>query len=189
MRVTQSRYAGELNRFELAMRMLRLQARTGTIARYTELSNDRIRKAYANYVLEHGHNKLPRRKRGRPPSRIGRFLSTPQRLSESTVLATLFMHAGLLVRDERSRCHVPRNLTRLMIGRRLCDAYDMYRTLIPQGHINLEVAAMLLRAISETQDLIMTFCGGCQAVYVQDAYALDYGRGPCCDWAPRGAQY
>ena len=189
MRITQSRYAGELNRFELAMRMLRLQARTGTIARYTGLSNDRIRKAYASYVREHGLNKLPSRKRGRPPSRIGRFLGTPQRHCESTVLAALFMHAGLVVRDESSRCHVPRHLTGLMAGRRLCDAYDMYRMLMPQGQITLEVAAALLRAIGETQDLIMTFCGSCRAIYVQDAYALDYGRGPCCDWTPEPTRH
>ncbi len=184
MRITQSRYAGELHQFELAMRMLRLQARTSTIGHYTGLSSDRIRKAYASYVLEHGRNKMPHRKRGRPPSRIARFLKTPQQHRESTVLASLFMHAGLLVRDQSSRCHMPTHLTRLTMGRRLCDSYEMYRILMPDGLITLEVAAALLRAIGETQELILACCGSCRALYVQDAYSLDYGRGPFCDWTP-----
>ncbi len=185
MRVTQSRYAGELSQFELAIRMLRLQARTSTIGHYTGLSSDRIRKAYANYVLEHGRKKLPQRKRGRPPSQIDRFLKTPQQHRESTVLATLFLHAGLLVRDKSSRCHVPGRLSRLVVGQRLCDSYDMYRTLMPDGMISLEVAASLLRAIGETQELILACCGTCRALYVQDAYSLDYGRGPFCDWSAK----
>ena len=185
MRITQSRYAGELNQFELALRMLRLQARTSTIGHYTGLSSDRIRKAYASYVLEHGRNELPRRKRGRPPSRIRHFLKTPQQHRESTILAALFMHAGLLLRDASSRCRMPRDLSPLTAGKRLCDAYDMYRNLVPNGQITLEVAAALLRAIGDTQDLIMACCGCCTALYVQDAYALDYGRGPFCDWTPQ----
>ena len=184
MRITQSRYAGELNQFELAIRMLRLQARTSTIGHYTGLSSDRIRKAYASYVMDYGRNTLPRRKRGRPPSRIRHFLKTPQQHRESTILAALFMHAGLLARDASSRFHVPRGLARLTVGKRLCDAYEMYRHVVPNGQITLEVAAALLRAIGETQDLIMACCGCCMALYVQDAYALDYGRGPFCDWSP-----
>ncbi|WP_446830716.1 hypothetical protein [Candidatus Foliamicus sp.] len=181
MRITQSRYAGELNRFELAIRMLRLQARTSTIGQYTGLSSDRIRKAYVSYVLEHGRHKLPQRKRGRPPSRVARFLNTPQQQRESTILAALFLHARLLERDASAMCRMPPRLSLLMIGQRLCDAYEMYRSLIPDGLISLEVAAALLRAIGETQELILACCGSCLALYVQDAYSLDYGRGPFCD--------
>ena len=186
MRITQSRYAGELERFQLAIRMLRLQARTSTIAHFTGLTSDRIRKAYSSYVREHGRSKLPQRKRGRPPSRISRFLKTPQQHCESTVLASLFMHAGLLAHDELTGCHVPKKLTLLAVGHRLCDAYEMYRMLIPNGQISFEVAAALLRAIGDTRELTIAFCSACHATYVQDSYALDYGRSPFCDSAPRG---
>lgn len=180
MRITQKRYDGELERFHLAIRMLALQARTSTIGRYTGLSHDRIRKAYDSYVSEHGSNKLPGRKRGRPPSRVTRFVNTPDQHCESTVLASLFMHAGLLVTDGSARCSLPRKLSKLNLGHRLCDAYDMHRRLIPNGEMSLELAATLLRALSETQELVVANCGSCGAIYVHDAYALDYGRSPFC---------
>lgn len=180
MRVTQHRYEGELDRFDLAIRMLGLQARTSTIGRYTGLSNDRIRKAYASYVLEHGKNKLPTRKRGRPPSRVARFFNTPDQHCESTVLVSLFMHAGLLEADGPTRCSVPRELSKLTLGHRLCDAFEMHSSLMPGGEMSLELAATLLRAVGETQELIIADCSTCGAIYVHDAYALDYGRGPFC---------
>ena len=184
MRITQSRYDGELDRFHLAVRMLRLQARTSTIGRYTGLSSDRIRKAYASYVVEHGRNRLPRRKRGRPPSQIARFVKTPEQHCESTVLVSLFMHAGLLRVDGSRKCFLPNTLSPLTVGHRLCDSYEMHRSLMPGGEISLELAATLLRALGETHELIITDCSSCGALYVQDAYALDYGRGPFCNWTP-----
>ena len=49
MRATDNRYTGERNRFELAMRMIRNEARTGTTRYWTGLSDDRIRKLYTSY--------------------------------------------------------------------------------------------------------------------------------------------
>ena len=181
MRVTQSRYDGELDQFHLAIRMLGLQARTSTIGRYTGLSSDRIRKAYASYVAEHGKKKLPKRKRGRPPSRVTRFVKTPDQHCESTVLMSLFMHAGLLVTDGPRNCTVSRTISMLTRGHRLCDAYEMHRYIVPGGEMSLELAAALLRALGETHELIISRCEACGALYVQDAYALDYGCGPFCD--------
>ena len=181
MRVTQSRYEGELDRFHLAVRMLGLQARTSTIGHYTGLSSDRIRKAYASYVAEHGKNELPGRKRGRPPSQVTRFVKTPDQHCESTVLLALFMHAGLLVPGSTTACSLPKTLSPLTIGHRLCDAYEMLHSLMPYGELSLELAATLLRALGETHELIIANCGSCGAPYVQDAYALDYGRGPFCE--------
>ncbi|MCY4477594.1 MAG: hypothetical protein OXC70_06370 [Gammaproteobacteria bacterium] len=181
MRVTQSRYEGELERFHLAIRMLILQARTSTIRRYTGLSSDRIRKAYVSYVAEHGKNRLPRRKRGRPPSRVAHFFKSHDRHCESTVLVSLFMHAGLLVPDGSSGCKLPAGLSLLSQGHRLCDAYEMHRQMVPGGEMTLELAATLLRALAETQELALAECECCGALYVHDAYALDYGRGPFCE--------
>ena len=46
MRLTDDRYSGEKSQFELALRMIRHEARTGTIRACTGLSDDRIRKLY-----------------------------------------------------------------------------------------------------------------------------------------------
>ena len=49
MRATDDRYRGEQAKFELAMRMIGHEARTGTIRYFTGLNDDRIRKLYTTY--------------------------------------------------------------------------------------------------------------------------------------------
>ena len=49
MRLTDNRYANERSQFELALRMIRHEARTRTIRECTGLSDDRIRKLYSTY--------------------------------------------------------------------------------------------------------------------------------------------
>ena len=49
MRATDNRYAAEMAKFNLAVRMIGHEARTGTIRRCTGFSEDRIRKIYGTY--------------------------------------------------------------------------------------------------------------------------------------------
>ena len=60
MRLTDDRYSGEKSQFELALRLIRHEARTGTIRSCTGLSDDRIRKLYSTYFRNSGD--LPRRR-------------------------------------------------------------------------------------------------------------------------------
>ena len=61
MRLTDDRYAAERSQFELALRMIRHEARTRTIRECTGLSDDRIRKLYATYFRNTGSNHIRRR--------------------------------------------------------------------------------------------------------------------------------
>ena len=54
MRLTDDRYASERSQFELALRMIRHEARTRTIRECTGLSDDRIRKLYSTYFRNSG---------------------------------------------------------------------------------------------------------------------------------------
>ena len=52
MRVSDDRYTRDRQRFDLALRLIRHEARTFTkIRQWTGLSDDRIRKLYRSYVL------------------------------------------------------------------------------------------------------------------------------------------
>ena len=94
MRATDDRYRGEQAKFELAMRMIEHEARTGTIRYWTGMNDDRIRKLYTTYFKYSG---APvRRRRGRSPTRIGPLVRTPQRALESGVFANLLFANGLL---------------------------------------------------------------------------------------------
>ena len=96
MRATDDRYRGEQAKFDLAMRMIRHEARTGTIRYFTGLNDDRIRKLYTTYFKL---GEVPvRRQRGRSPTRIGPLVRTPQRALESGVFAHLLLAQRLAVR-------------------------------------------------------------------------------------------
>jgi len=73
MRLTDDRYAGERSQFELALRMIRHEARTRTIRECTGLSDDRIRKLYARYFRNSGHANIKRR-RGKSPRQVQRYV-------------------------------------------------------------------------------------------------------------------
>lgn len=76
MRLTDNRYSGEKQQFELALRMIQHEARTRTIRLCTGLSDDRIRKVYTTYFRNSGDMAVKRR-RGKSPRQISLFVKTP----------------------------------------------------------------------------------------------------------------
>ena len=74
MRLTDDRYSGERSQFELALRMIRHEARTRTIRECTGLSDDRIRKFYTTYFRDSDGTQRPQmleRPRARRAAPIG----------------------------------------------------------------------------------------------------------------------
>lgn len=178
MRATDHRYRGEREKFELAMRMIALEARTGTIRQYTGFSEDRVRKIYGSYFRDAAG---VRRHRGKSPSQIGPFLSSAARQSEATVLACLYQLSGAAELRADGRLATPRGLRSAQLGGRLCDAYETYRRLREPSLISFEWARNLYQALVSTRELYLPACELCGGGYVQDAYALDYSRCPLCE--------
>ena len=182
MRLTDDRYAGEKAQFELALRMIRHEARTRTIRECTGLSDDRIRKLYSTYFLNRGDSTV-RRRRGKSPRQVGRFVSTPGNQLQATTLVALFA-ANLLLRiarDGRVVACWPR--PNVEFGHRVCRAFETYRLLHADASLSLEWAWNLLHSIAYNDELYLAVCGGCGSRYVQDAYALDHKTCPSCDIA------
>jgi len=179
MRFTDDRYASEREQFELALRMIGHEARTGTITECTGLSDDRIRKLYARYFRAEGSHPVKRR-RGKSPQQIGHYVRSPLSRLEATTLVALFC-ANLLLRIDReqkiSPCW-PR--PDVEYGHRACRAYETYLLLHRQPLLNFEHAYSLLQHISQNDELYLASCGECASPYVQDAFALDNARCPSC---------
>ena len=76
MRVSDDRYTRDRQRLDLALRLIRHEARTFTIRQWTGLSDDRIRKLYRSYVLNHDAQRVFRH-RGKSPRQAA--LRTPVR--------------------------------------------------------------------------------------------------------------
>jgi len=180
MRATDHRYAGEMAKFNLAVRMIGHEARTGTIRSCTGFSEDRIRKIFKTYFRDNIGNTV-RRRRGKSPRQITLFLNSSLRQSEATVLTCLFLYCGILKLDATGVLTLHRKLDPLGLGERMCDAYETYRTLQPEPGLCFERAWSLYHAIVIDHELVFVRCNDCGGPYIQDRYALDYGHCPFCD--------
>jgi len=180
MRVTDNRYAGEMSRFNLAVRMIRHEARTGTIRACTGFSEDRIRKIYGTYFKSRD-GALVKRRRGKTPSQIAPFVKSTQSQSEATVLACLFLYCGVLNLDATEGGESGTRLNPVSLGNRLCDAYETYRCVYPAPDLCFEKAWSLYNAITREKELFFACCSDCGGPYVQDSYALDYSHCPFCE--------
>ena len=180
MRFTDDRNAGERSQFELALRMIRHEARTRTIRECTGLSDDRIRKLYSTY-FRHGGGKDIKRRRGKSPRQITRYVKNSRNQIQATTLVVLFS-VGLLVRiDPDAGVHPCWPRPDVEFGHRLCRAYETYLLLHPNPELSFEWAWNLLQCISHNDELYLASCKLCQSIYVQDAYALDRGSCPACE--------
>lgn len=182
MRLTDDRYAGERSQFELALRMIRHEARTRTIRECTGLSDDRIRKLYSTYFRNSGEANIKRR-RGKSPRQVQRYVKSPGNQLQATTLVALFC-AGLLLRiDKNNQVHPRWPRPDVEFGHRLCRAYETYLLLHEDAKLNFEWAWNLLQCIGYNDELYLAACGRCDARYVQDAYALDHETCPNCEIA------
>lgn len=180
MRLTDDRYANERSQFELALRMIRHEARTRTIRECTGLSDDRIRKLYSTYFRNSGLTEV-RRRRGKSPRQITRFVKNADHQLQATTLVALY-NAGLLLRiDDDNAVHPCWPRPDVEFGHRLCRAFETYLLLHERPLLSFEWAWTLLHSICGSDELYLAVCGRCDARYVQDAYALDLKTCPCCE--------
>lgn len=182
MRLTDNRYATERMQFELALRMIRHEARTRTIKTCTGLSDDRIRKLYATYFRDRGSSGI-RRRRGKSPRQVSLFVKNPLNQLEATTLVALFCASLLLKVDAANRIRPCWPRPDVEYGHRVCRAFETYLLLHPSPHITFEWAWNLLQTLSQNDELYLAQCRACRAVYVQDACALDHKRCPSCEIA------
>ena len=180
MRLTDDRYAAERSQFELALRMIRHEARTRTIRECTGLSDDRIRKLYTTYFRNTGATDV-RRRRGKSPRQVTRFVKNPENQLQATTLVALFCN-GLLLRLDASYNVSPCwPRPDVEFGHRVCRAYETYLLLHENAQLSFEWAWNLLQSVSFNDELYLAICKACQTRYVQDAYALDHKTCPSCE--------
>lgn len=180
MRLTDNRYSTEKTQFELALRMIRHEARTRTIRECTGLSDDRIRKVYATYFRDTGEAAV-RRRRGKSPQQISLFVKTPENQLQATTLVALFCASLLLRIEEGNKVRACWPRPDVEYGHRACRAYETYLMLHARPALNFEWAWNLLRSIAMNDELYLADCRTCRSRYVQDAYALDRQICPSCE--------
>ena len=153
MRITDDRYAGERERLDLALRLIRLQARTHIITFCTGFSQDRVRKLYTTYFKYRDEQRV-KRHRGKSPSSVEFFVRNPWTQAEASLLAHLFAAWGLMRILPDLRATPCRIADAVSFGQRLCEAYEEFRETNPGTAISFEHAWNLLGALTEREALL-----------------------------------
>ena len=176
MRTTDDRYRGEKARFELALRMIRHEARTGTIRYVTSLSDDRIRKLYTSY-FKYDANKNVKRRRGKTPTQITPLIRTPARTLESGVFVNLLVTSALV---DVTALPGPALNGNIELGNRFCRCFEVYQTVVPKPTLTFEWAWNLLLTVRRGDEIGIERCRSCGTVYLRDLLTLPKAACPAC---------
>jgi len=177
MRISDDRYSRDRLRFDIALQFIRHEARTHTIRAWTGLSDDRIRKLYRSYLCDCRGAPLTRH-RGKSPQQVAYFMRTGRARQEAALLASLCRLLGALPLGPAPE--LERSLPCLARGELLCQAYEAYRGLIPEGLISFEHAVFLVTTLVRGDELILGGCRDCSAVLIVDRWSLRAPRCPLC---------
>jgi hypothetical protein len=178
MRIYDDRYHRERLRFHVALRFIRLEARTHTIRYWTGLTDDRIRKLYRSYLADSA-DRLIRRHRGKSPQRAALFLRSARLREQSALLASLYRLLGLLpAAGGAALVSAAPSLRRAEL---LCQAYEVYRSLVREPSLSFEHALFLQSALTRADELACGACPDCNAVLVIDRWSLRVARCTLCE--------
>jgi hypothetical protein len=169
MRVSDDRYTRDRERLDLALRLIRHEARTFTIRQWTGLSDDRIRKLYRSYCHE-GAAAVVMRHRGKSPRQAAFFFRKPEVTFHAAQLASLFLIYGL-VGAAGGGLESRYRVGSLESGTLLCQAYEAYLELHAPASISFEHAWFLLLALARRDEVGMARCEDCGGVRLRDLLA------------------
>ncbi len=177
MRVSDDRYTRDRQRLDLALRLIRHEARTFTIRQWTGLSDDRIRKLYRSYIEHHGARAVLRH-RGKSPRQAAFFFRNHETAFQAAQLASLFLVYGLLApgvlgKSSRERAG---SFEACVL---LCQAYEAYAELHDPAAISFEHAWYLLLALARHEELALARCERCGGVKLCDL--LSRRRSACAN--------
>jgi len=182
MHISNERYFNERQRHDLALRMIRHEARTCTIRSCTGLTDDRIRRLYKTYA-SHMSSAPVRRRRGKSPRQVAFFVRNARAQLESSMLASVFAMFGLWrTQAGQPGSTAPASLPAGSIdfGRLFCDAYETHRQLLCNADISFEHAWFLLQLLTRNAHLHAVRCRHCDSQYLRDRVNVCRRACPVC---------
>jgi hypothetical protein len=175
MHISNDRYFRERQRHDLALRMIRHEARTCTIKACTGLTDDRIRRLCKTYQL-HAAAAPMRRKRGKAPRQLAFFTRNAQIQFESACLTSVFGTFGLL----RQLTPRGRDESSIELGSLFCDAFETHRQLARTPTMSFEHAWFLLQQLNEGRTFAVIRCRQCHGQFLKDEVNASGGACPTC---------
>jgi hypothetical protein len=177
MRISNERYSRDLQGIELALRMLKHEARTKNICAWTGLSAARVR----NLSRSYSPSKSGVRHRGPAPSCFTAVMTSPVLRPEAAAVAGLCRWLDVL---PSGPCLDPRRtLPGLARGERLCDAFELFQHIIPLPRLTLDQWVLLVLTVADGETWRIEGCTNCQATILTDR--LGVWRRLCAGCQPR----
>jgi len=175
MHISDDRYFRDRQRHDLALRMIRHEARTCTIKACTGLTQDRIRRLCKTYE---GHlaTSPMRRRRGKSPRQLAFFTRNAHLQFESSCLTSVFSAFGLL----RGSQHEGVESMSLEYGTLFCDAFETHRQLSRWTMITFEHAWFLLQQLNDGRALKLIRCRDCLGQFLHDPLNVAAYSCPTC---------
>ncbi len=165
MRITDGRYDRDRLRLSVAFRLINFEARTRTIRDATQLSDDRIRKLYRDYVKSEPGTRI-RRRRGKSPRQMSFFRRSPEHELQAATLGSMMRSCGLLAKRSP-----PQALSLIEVDR-LCDVYASHRELCSTRLISFEHAWYLRQVLARNDEWVLTRCRDCRCLWIRDMLDL-----------------
>jgi hypothetical protein len=172
MHISNDRYFDDRQRHDLALRMIRHEARTCTIRSCTGLTDDRIRRLYQTFAAHMPAVRM-RRHRGKSPRQIAYFTRNSRVQFDASLLAGLFAAFGLL--DAATPAHDATEY-----GGLLCDAYETHIQLVPSSSLSFEHGWFLLQLLRRKTALGTLRCRQCEGHFLYDRSTVVLRPCPAC---------
>lgn len=177
MRISDARYSRDLRRYQLAWRLIRHEARTRTIERWTGLSMYRIRTLYEAYAV--GAMQIPRSPlRGVAPHQLSFFWRSAHVKCEAAVLAGFLKAFDVFPAVPSGNAH--EHLVGLTRGEHLCDAYEEFKAYWPTAESTVEHAILLLTELTRGVEIALGRCSKCHILIVIDRLSVGPPRCAYC---------
>lgn len=176
MTANDDRYAREARRRELAIRLIRLEARSSTVSRWSGVSRQKVRTLQRS-IAASGSGETPKRRRGPAPHGTEMFFRTAWMRAEASAAAVLCRLYGAIPDAKTTGIKAVPTVDR---GERLCDAYETYLDLVSPARLTFEHFVLLVDALDARETLALENCQGCGAALLVEPATLARRRCESC---------
>src|SRR6202035_1822764 len=118
----------------------------------------------------HQVNRVAGTHRGPSPRRVKPLFASLSLRSEGAAMAGLCRVLGVIPAKPISNAR--QRLPGVANGERLCDAFELFREVVPSARLTLEQAISLVYAVSEGQLCSLDHCTRCRALILVDHLSL-----------------
>jgi hypothetical protein len=154
-----------LRSVELALRMLRHEARTHTISAWTLLSPRRVRSLSRRARRSDAPHEMSRH-RGPSPTRLSYLLTSAQLNQEFSAIAGVCQWVGVL--PEEAVANAGKRLPGIERGEKLCYSLELFQAIVPYARITLEQLVLLVTSLAERTEWQLGYCRQCSGVFLID---------------------